>query len=258
MLETAARMLSIAVAGLALLIGVSLGMLGGGGSILTVPMLIYVAGMSPPSAIASSLIVVGVTSAIAATAHARAGRVQWRTGVLFGLAGMIGAFVGGRASALVPPRVLMVLFALMMVATGTAMLRGRRVCAERRDAPRTGGVLALGVGVGFVTGLVGAGGGFIVVPALVLLAGLPMTIAAATSLVVITMNTFAGLIGHLGQVDVDVRTTAVITILAIAGSVAGTALAGRVDPFRLRQGFGVLVLATAVVILAAELGLVQA
>ena len=133
--------------------------------------------------------------------HARAGRVRWRTGLLFGAAGMAGAYGGGRLAAFVPPAVLLAGFAVMMLATATAMLRGRHdgPGRQRRELP-VARVLLDGVVVGLVTGLVGAGGGFLVVPALALLGGLPMPVAVGTSLVVIAMKSFAGLAGYLSTV----------------------------------------------------------
>lgn len=116
----------VAIIVASLLIGVSLGVLGGGGSILTVPILVYLAGMETKEAIATSLFVVGVTSAAGVVSHARAGRVRWRTGVLFGLAGMTGAYAGGRFAEFIPGSVLLIAFALMMIATALAMIRGRR------------------------------------------------------------------------------------------------------------------------------------
>jgi len=164
-----------------LLIGVSLGILGGGGSILTVPILVYLAGMETKQAIATSLFVVGVTSAAGVVSHARAGRVRWRTGLLFGLAGMTGAYAGGRLAEFIPGTILLLAFALMMIATAFAMIRGRRRTPKKvhHELPVLH-VLLDGIVVGLVTGLVGAGGGFLVVPALALLGGLPMTVAVGT------------------------------------------------------------------------------
>jgi hypothetical protein len=243
---------------LSLLIGVALGLLGGGGSILTLPILTYVVGMSPKAAIAASLFVVATTSAVGAVAHARAGRVQWRTGVLFGAAGMVGAFGGGRLAAYLPARVLMVMFALMMVATAAAMLRGRRAPSAATTPAATpalpvGKVVLEGIVVGVVTGIVGAGGGFLVVPALVLLGGLPMEIAVGTSLVVIAMKSFAGLAGHLGHVQIEWGTTLLVTAAAVLGSFGGGALASRIPPAALRKGFGVFVLVMAAFVLGKEL-----
>ena len=187
--------------GLAVFVGIALGLLGGGGSILTVPLLAYVAGMDAKQAIATSLLVVGVTSAVGAISHARAGRVQWRTGLIFGGAGMAGAYLGGILARFIPGTVLLIGFALMMIATAIAMLRGRKTVAagdttHRMPVPK---IVAEGLVVGLVTGLVGAGGGFLVVPALALLGGLPMPIAVGTSLIVIAMKSFAGLGGYLSM-----------------------------------------------------------
>ena len=118
-------MITLTIA-LAVLVGVTLGLLGGGGSILTVPLLAYVAGMDAKEAISTSLLVVGVTSAVGAISHARAGRVQWRTGLLFGGAGMVGAYAGGRLARIIPGTVLLIAFAVIMIATAVAMLRGRK------------------------------------------------------------------------------------------------------------------------------------
>ncbi|GGL40630.1 sulfite exporter TauE/SafE family protein [Phycicoccus endophyticus] len=237
---------------LAVLVGVSLGLLGGGGSILTVPLLVYVAGLPAKEAIATSLLVVGVTSIAALLPHARAGRVRWRTGVVFGLAAMAGAYAGGRLAVFVPGTVLLVAFALMMLATAVAMIRGRSV----RDAGEGEDhhlplllVLTEGVVVGLVTGIVGAGGGFLVVPALVLIGGLPMPVAVGTSLLVIAMKSFAGLAGYLSSVSVDWGLALAVTAMAVVGSLAGGLLAGRVPHEGLRKGFGWFVLVMGAVVL---------
>lgn len=244
----------LVVLSLSVLIGVSLGMLGGGGSILSVPILTYVADLEPSAAIASSLFIVGVTSATGALSHARAGRVRWRTGILFGAAGMVGAFVGGRLSAYIPGRVLMIVFGFMMAGTAIAMIRKRTTIR----APLVGDlpvlkVLGVGVLVGVVTGTIGAGGGFVVVPALVLLGGVGMEVAVGTSLVVITMSSLAGFAGHLGEVDLDWPLTLAVTAAAVAGSLLGGRLVGRIPPAALRRGFGIFLIAMAVLVLATEL-----
>jgi uncharacterized membrane protein YfcA len=238
---------------LATAVGIALGLLGGGGSILTVPILDYVAGFSAKQAIAASLFVVGVTSAVGAVTHARAGRVRWRTGLVFGTAAMAGAYLGGRLAAHVSGTALMTMFAVMMAATAVAMLRPARAVprAVRRDLP-TGLVLVEGVVVGAVTGMVGAGGGFLVVPALVLLGGLPMNAAVGTSLVVIALKSFAGLAGHLGHVTIDWPTTLAVTAAAVAGVLAGGRLAGRVPPAALRRAFGIIIIVMAAVVLTAQ------
>lgn len=241
---------------LAVLIGVSLGLLGGGGSILTVPILAYVAGLPAKEAIAASLVVVGVTSAVGAVSHARAGRVRWRTGVTFGAAGMAGAFLGGLLGGHIPSTVLMVAFALMMIATSVAMLRGRRGAPAEEGPtrePSAGRIVLEGLAVGLVTGLVGAGGGFLVVPALALLAGLPMPVAVGTSLVVIAMKSFAGLAGYLTSVSLDWALVGGVTLAAVLGSLLGARAADHLPERALRTGFGVFVLAMGALVLVQEL-----
>lgn len=236
-------------------IGVALGLLGGGGSVLTVPVLVYLAGVEPKSAIAMSLVVVGVTSAVALVTHARAGRVQWRTGALFGAAGMAGAYAGGRVAEYIPGSVLLIAFAGMMLITAVAMLRSRHgtTAPDQHQPLPVAKILAEGVAVGLATGLVGAGGGFLVVPALVLLGGLPMPIAVGTSLLVIAMKSFAALGGYLHSVTIDWRLTAAVTAVAVAGSFAGGELAGRIDPALLRRTFGWFVVVMGVGVLAGQL-----
>lgn len=239
---------------LAVFVGIALGLLGGGGSILTVPLLAYVAGMEAKQAIATSLLVVGTTSAIAAISHARAGRVQWRTGLIFGVAGMAGAYAGGLFARFIPGTVLLIGFAIMMIATAVAMLRGRKEVGPANPhhhipIPK---VVAEGVVVGLVTGLVGAGGGFLVVPALALLGGLPMPIAVGTSLVVIAMKSFAGFAGYLSSVTIDWKLAAMVTAAAVIGAVIGARLTSLVNPDSLRKAFGWFVLMMSSVILAQE------
>jgi hypothetical protein len=251
-----------AVLPLALLVGVSLSLLGGGGSILTVPLLTYAAGVESKSAIATSLFVVAVTSVAGLLVHARGGRVKWRTGALFGGAAMAGAFVGGRLAGYVPSTLLMVLFACMMLVTAVAMLRGRLVTEAEALAAETvhgaaarrrvAAILARGVVIGLVTGLLGAGGGFLIVPALTLLGGLPMPAAVGTSLLVVAMNSFAGLAGYLGHVAIDWQLAIPVAGAAIAGSVMGGRLSAVVPASVLRRSFGWFVAAMASFILVME------
>lgn len=238
----------ILAAALSLLVGVSLGLLGGGGSILTLPVLVYVVGLDPRDGIAASLFVVGVTSASAMLGHARGGRVQWKTGFLFGTASMAGAFAGGRLSHFLPARALLAAFTVLMIVTAIAMMRPRR---EVEDGAAGGRPLAMprlivaGVAIGAMTGLVGAGGGFVIVPALTLLCGLPMRSAVGTSLLVITMNSFAGFAGAAPHASIPWVTIAVITAAAVLGSLGGAALASRIPPTSLRKGFAWFIVAMA-------------
>ena len=240
--------------GLAVFVGIALGLLGGGGSILTVPLLAYVAGMDAKQAIATSLLVVGTTSVVAAVSHARAGRVQWRTGLVFGAAGMVGAYAGGVLARFIPGSVLLIGFAVMMIATAVAMLRGRKEVGpadpgHRIPVPK---VIVEGLVVGLVTGLVGAGGGFLVVPALALLGGLPMPVAVGTSLVVIAMKSFAGFAGYLSSVAIDWKVAGMVTAAAVLGAVLGARLTALVNPDSLRKAFGWFVMVMSSVILFEE------
>ncbi len=241
---------------LAVLVGVTLGFFGGGGSILTVPLLVYVFGLDPKTAIASSLVVVAVASLSGAWPHARAGNVRLGTGLLFGSAGMAGAYLGGRAGAYVDGGILLLLFATMMALTSVAMWQGRRGAPAGAIAHARAKLLLQGFGVGLFTGLVGAGGGFLIVPALNLWAGLPVAAAVGTSLIVIVLKSGAALLGYLSHVSLDVPLVAAVTACAVGGSALGSRLGQRVDPNALRRAFASFVLAMAVLILAREGALV--
>jgi uncharacterized membrane protein YfcA len=237
---------------LSLLIGISLGFFGGGGSILTVPLLVYVFGLEPKQAIASSLVIVAVGSASGALQHWRAGNVRWRVALFFGLAGMAGAYTGGRVGAVVPGGVLLLIFAVIMVATSIAMWIGRRMPSRSASGWSPGRLLLQGFTVGLFTGLVGAGGGFLIVPALALWAGIPMPVAVGTSLMVIVLNCIAGFTGTLGHVSVDAGLVAAVAAIAIFGTLVGSRLALRIDPGSLRRAFAGFVLAMATLILVRE------
>ncbi|MDF9392833.1 MULTISPECIES: sulfite exporter TauE/SafE family protein [Methylococcus] len=246
---------------LALGIGLLLGLLGGGGSVLMVPMLVYVAGFAPKQAITTSLVVVGVTSLTALLGHIRGSRVCWKMGAVFGLAGMAGAYGGGRAAAVLPGGILLILFGLVMLATSVAMLRGRRGGADVPSgrAPLCPlrlplfAVLFDGGMVGALTGLVGAGGGFMIVPALNLLGRLPMHAAVATSLLVVAMNSLAALLGYAGHVQIRYELVGPIAGAAVAGSLVGGWLAGHLGGTVLRRTFGGFVAMVAVFLLYREL-----
>jgi uncharacterized membrane protein YfcA len=230
---------------LSVFIGLSLGLLGGGGSIVAVPMMIHVMGLAAKPAIALSLLVVSMASLSAMVVHARAGRVRYRVGVTFGAASMVGAFAGGYVSRVLPDALLLAAFTAVMLATGAMMLRRRweGVGASRCSSAHCTTMLGLGVGV--LTGVVGAGGGFVVVPALAMLGGLAMPQAIATSLLVIGVNSLAGFFGQLGHVSIDARIAVVLSAAAVAGSYIGALVARRVRPESLRRGFALLVLGMA-------------
>ena len=251
-----------------LLIGLSLGALGGGGSILTVPVLVYAMGQGPAQATTGSLVVVGVTSLIGAVAAARAGKVLLGRGVAFGLAAVGGAVAGAKASAHVSEPVLMAAFAALMLLVGTTMavrlVRGRRKGpdhAARPDlddpiitfsptfacrCPRALKVLVTATVVGLLTGFLGVGGGFLVVPALLLALALPMEYAAGTSLVVIALTSAVALAVRAGSgIRPDWGLVLVLTAASAVGGLLGTRIAARADPRRLTAAFTVLVLAVA-------------
>ena len=250
---------------LAIFIGMAVGLLGGGGSILTTPLLVYGLDFEPKQAIAASLLVVAMTSAFGLIQHAKVGNVHWRTGATFGAAGMLGAFIGGQVGSHLPSALLLAAFAGMMGVTAIAMVRGRaKVAAEAHGGRPAVRIVIDGLIVGFVTGLVGAGGGFLVVPALVLLGGLPMQLAVGTSLLVVTMKSVAGFLGYAvtftdgislsGVAGLDWQAVLAVAATAMIGAVIGSTLSRRVHPDKLRRGFGWFVLAMAFFILAQEIG----
>ncbi|GAA6526481.1 sulfite exporter TauE/SafE family protein [Intrasporangium sp. DVR] len=263
----AAPLLALA-AFLSIFIGVAVGLLGGGGSILTTPLLVYVLDFEAKQAITASLFLVAVTSMFGLIHHAWQGRVRWRTGVIFGLAGMVGAFIGGQLGAHLPGSLLLGAFAIMMGVTAVAMIRGRQSTTSRHPSGLPlFRILLDGFVVGLVTGIVGAGGGFLVVPALVLLGGLPMGAAVATSLLVISMKAAAGFAGYALQFGVegqlvranpetaiDWSVTLLVTGVAIVGALIGSRLVGKIAPDRLRTAFGWFVLVMAVFMLSQEVG----
>jgi len=233
---------------LSAVVGITLGLLGGGGSILTVPLLVYVLDVPEKPAIAASLLVVGVTAAFASIGHALKGNVRWKIGLLFSAGGMAGAFVGGKVGALLPSALLLGLFAAMMLVTGIAMWRGKK---EVEGDGNLSVKLALieGFIVGGVTGLVGAGGGFLVVPALALLGGLKMKEAVGTSLVVIALKSMAGFAGYASSVQIDYALTTQVTVAAVVGSFIGARLVNVIDQEKLRKGFAVFVVIMGAVIM---------
>jgi uncharacterized protein len=231
---------------LSALIGLSLGLIGGGGSIITVPLLVYVIGVHPHEAIPMSLAVVGSTSLVGALMHHRGGRVVWKTALLFAVAGIAGAFFGSRLTYLITPRALLLIFAAVMFVVASVMLF-RRERHERSvdEHPVITKAILAGAGVGALTGFLGVGGGFLIVPALMLFGHLRVKDAIGTSLLVIAINCAAGLAGHLRYGGFSFLLTVLVAAAAIGGAVVGTGLAGRASPELLRRGFAVFVIAVA-------------
>jgi uncharacterized membrane protein YfcA len=226
---------------LGLLIGLSLGMIGGGGSILTVPILVFIMGQDAHMATATSLAVVGATSAVGAIPHWQAGRVRFRTAIPFGIAGILGAFSGAWANQLLPSSVILVLFGVLMLVVAARMFLSPKIPA-RISASRTlrddwRPLVATGLAVGIMTGFFGVGGGFLIVPALVLVLGLNMRTAVGTSLVVIAINSASGLAAHLRYGSLDLAMAGLFTIGGAVGALLGASFAGRLDEQRLQRGF---------------------
>lgn len=241
-----------------LLIGLSLGMLGGGGSILTVPVFVYVLGFSAKEAIAMSLAVVGATSVCGAAAHWRCGNVNLRIAVVFGLVAMLGTYLGARLAVLFTGSAQLVLFALVMLVASYFMFRdndpvrvGHRPEVEgEAPAAMPLPLIALeGIGVGALTGLVGVGGGFLIVPALVLLGKVPMKQAVGTSLIIIAMKSAAGFYGYLDQVDVAWSFMGLFAAMTVTGILIGTFLVRFVAAGALRRAFAVFLVAMGAFIL---------
>ena len=250
-----------AALGLGLAVGILLGLLGGGGSILAVPALVYGVGAPLAVAVPTSLLVVGVSSATAVLPRLRQRQVAWRIAGVFGAAGAGAAFAGAAVNRLLEPRVVLIGFAALMVAAGVRMLR-EQVPIGGDCALPGGGVnwrgclpkaIGSGVVVGFLTGLFGVGGGFLIIPALVLLLGLPMTVAVATSLVIIVINSVAGFAAHAGDAALDYRIALAFTAAAVVGSLASARVASRLPAERLRRWFAYLVFAVAAFVVAQAL-----
>lgn len=232
-------------------IGVSLGLIGGGGSILTVPILVYFLGVNAHEAVGMSLAVVGATSLIGAYLHYRKNNVNFAKGLVFGIAGIGGAFSGAPLTKLVSPGVLLLLFGVLMFIVAASMLWRSKQAENKTPPPQIlWKALAAGFGVGFLTGFLGVGGGFLIVPALVMFGGLGMKEAVGTSLLVIFLNCVAGLIGHASQNYFDWALTALVILLAVGGVGVGTILSHRLAANRLQKMFAVLVLSVSLFLFA--------
>jgi uncharacterized membrane protein YfcA len=250
----------VAVA-IGLVIGVLVGLLGGGGSILAVPALVYVAGLPLAEAVPTSLLVVALTSVVGVLPRLRARQVQWRIALVFGGAGALTAFAGAAVNRLLPEDVVLGLFAALMVAAGARMLQRNpttgAACATvggrinwRHCLPRAVGA---GLLLGFLTGLLGVGGGFLIIPALVIGLGLAMSTAIGTSLVIVALNSAAGFAAYAGSAELDPGTVVAVSITAAAAAAVAGRVGSRLPTDRLRRWFAYLVLAVAVIVLG-ELG----
>jgi uncharacterized membrane protein YfcA len=249
-------MRALLVSPLGFLIGVSLGALGGGGSILAVPVLVYAAGQTPKQATASSLILVSMTALVGIVPHWRAGRVRVVAGLLFSLAGVGASLLASHWNALVDDDVLLLAFAGLMLVVAALMvrsLRRPRLVASassnepvRIDVATVAKVIGAGSVVGFLTGFFGVGGGFVIVPALVLALGFSMPEAVGTSLLVIVVNSMVALSTRLDSGNVDWSVIVPFAVSSLAGVLVGGRLAGRHDPSVLQRWFVGLLVAVAV------------
>jgi uncharacterized membrane protein YfcA len=237
----------IAAAALALLIGFLLGSMGSGGSILTLPVLVYVAGVAPQSAVPMSLAIVGTTSVLAAYLHARRDNFNLKAALLLGATGMIGAYLGSAGTHLISSRTLMLIFAGLLLVVGIVMFRGS-VAGLPPGICRPLRCLTVGAVVGVLTGFLGVGGGFLIVPALVLFAGLDTKMAIGTSLAIIALNSAAGLVGQVRYAELDWTLTTILTGAAFIGMLLGLAAAGRLSEETSRKAFASLLLVVGLVI----------
>jgi len=228
------------VAGFALtgLVGASLGLLGAGGSIIMLPVLVYIVGVEPHAAVPLSLAIVGTTSLVSVAVHSRGSEIRWGTALLVGGAALGGTYLGSRLTALVPGSVLLLSFGLLLVLVGFRMWRSPENENVTTTPQRPSLMLATGPFVGLLTGFLGVGGGFLIVPALVRVGGLGMRQAIRTSLVVIAMSSVAGLAAHLAHGNgPSVGLAVPLTIAAVVGMAAGSQAARYVSGVHLRRGF---------------------
>lgn len=243
--------------------GIVLGLFGSGGSIVAMPALLYLLHVEPKSAIAMSLGIVAVTATISAFDNWRRGNVDVNISLVFGLFGVAGTYAGARLGVHTPVALQLILFALVMYAAAWKMLVKKQTMPaqlagaggpnvgveENRIGAHMGHIALHGIGVGVLTGLVGVGGGFLIVPALVLLSGVPMKVAVGTSLAIVAAKSYAGFAGYLGAVPVDYAMMAGFTAVTVLGSLVGTRIAHRFSAETLKRGFAVFLILVATYIL---------
>ena len=254
----------------AILIGISLGLIGGGGSILTVPVLVYILGVNPVLATAYSLFVVGSTSLVGAATYMRKGLVNYKTALVFAVPSFIAVFLTRKflvpalpdplftvGEAIITKNIgIMVFFALIMLSASYSMITAKKCvdCNEDEPVAFNFPMIALeGSVVGVITGIVGAGGGFLIIPALVLLAKLPMKMAVGTSLLIIAAKSLIGFLGDLSTQTIDWQLLLIFTALSIVGIFIGSALSKKINEDILKTGFGWFVLAMGIYIITKEL-----
>jgi uncharacterized protein len=239
---------TIALLGAAL-IGLSLGLTGAGGSIITLPVLVYLADLPPKEAVGLSLFVVGAAALVGAVQRLRSGEIHLKAVLMFALSGMAGAAGGAQLTPLVSGRVLMIIFAVLMLVVAANMLRDSKIERSENSECRPARCLLAGLGVGVLTGFIGVGGGFLLMPALVKFAKLPLRVATGTSLAVISFNSAAGFASHFGEVPPRWTLAFVFAGIAAVGVIVGSSVAKRMPVTRLRQAFAFMVILTGTFVL---------
>lgn len=252
------------------LIGISLGLIGGGGSILTVPVLVYLLGVNAVEATAYSLFIVGSTALVGAYPKYKQGLLNIKTAIIFGIPSIVAVYLTRKFLVPAIPTelftlgglmitksiLMMLLFALLMVFASVSMIKDQKVAATKADSPQKFNypmILAEGAIVGMLTGLVGAGGGFLIIPALVLFTGLPMKEAVGTSLLIIAAKSLIGFTGDLGHFEMNWSLLIIVSSIAIAGIFLGNYLSLKIDGAKLKKGFGWFVLVMGIYIIIKEL-----
>lgn len=226
----------------AILIGFSLGLLGGGGSILTVPILVYILKMDPKVAIALSLAIVGTTSLFGVFKNVRHNNIEYKTAIIFGIFSAIGTLFGTKISVYLTGELQLLLFAGIMITASSFMFKDRIDHGHESFKIRYLLFLPQALMVGVITGVVGVGGGFLIVPALNIFAGLKMRKSIGTSLLLITFNSYIGFYGYLGTIAIPWSFLGIFTLLSIGGVFIGAALAQKVPQKRLKKIFAVFLI----------------
>lgn len=235
-----------------IIIGLLLGLVGGGGSILTVPVLVYVLGLSPHEATATSLIIVGATAVGGLAPHMQADRVQWRTAILFGAAGILGTFGGAWANRQVSGPIILLLFGILMLVVAARMVRSGMPDVKAASESKVWIIPVAGLTVGLLTGFFGVGGGFVIVPALVLWLGLPMRVAVGTSLVIIAINSLAGAVAHRDDGGFNWMVALFFIAGGLLGGQLGARAVGRVNEEVLKRSFAGVMVSIALFLIVAN------